>query len=105
MSKALFDETQIFTPEGGEGLYQSIDFLVASVTSANPIVATRQRTQVLLFATQDCHVRFSLGGDDALVTDTFVPASIYVPFLITPGHKISAIRDSADGTLHISPVL
>ncbi len=105
MAKALFDETQIFTSEGGEGLYQPVAFSVTSATSANPVIATRQRTQVLLFATQDCHIRFSADGDDALATDTFLPANTYVPFLITPGHKISAIRNSVDGTLHISPVL
>jgi len=101
MAKELFDQTQIFTPEGNEGLYQSVAIGAATASAANVI----NRDSVLLFATQDCHIRFTDGASTALGTDTFLPASTYVPYSITPGNTISVIRNSADGTLHISPVL
>lgn len=105
MPKSLYDERIIFTPEGMEGLYQSVAFTASSATTTNGIDSGEVSTQVLLFATQDCHIRASAAGDDALITDTFIPADVLVPFLITRNFKISAIRNATSGTLHISPVI
>lgn len=106
MGRVAFDGSEIFTPEGVEGQYQTISFLVTSVTVANPIRSSKKGiTNILLFATQDCHIRSTVGGDAALVTDMFIPANILVPIAITSDNKISAIRDSADGILRISPVI
>ncbi len=102
--KAGFDKTELFTPEDNEGLYQSVAFS-AVTASSTAIVEGRSRGDVLLFATEDCHIRFTEGASTALATDTFLPANTLVPFSITPGNIISVIRDTLDGTLHISPVL
>ena len=101
MNKSVFDDRQLVTPEGHNGEYQSIAFLVTSVTATNAISNAQA---VLLFATQDCHVRFSKLAVAAVATDTFIPANIIIPMTISTGNFIAAIRDSADGTLHISPV-
>ena len=101
-----FDGAIIYTPEGAEGLYQSIAFLATAVDStAITTFNTQGVTTVLLFATQDCHIRSSAAGTAAVATDMFIPASVLIPVAITSGYIISAIRDSADGTLHISPVI
>lgn len=101
--KARYDETIVFTPERNEGLHQSL--AIASTTiSSTPIGIGSQPTYVLLFSTSDCHIRFTSEGSDAVIADTFLPSGIQTPYIINSGFIISAIRDTTDGTLHISPV-
>lgn len=89
-----------------EGTYQSVSFTASSASSAALNVSrTEGTTYVLLYATQDCHIRFTSGSSTAALTDTFLPSNIQTPFYITPGNLISVIRDTVDGTLHISPVV
>ncbi len=101
-----FKGRSIFSIEGFEGTYQSVSFTSASASStALNVGRTEGTTYVILYATQDCHIRFTEGSSTALTTDTFLPANIQTAFYITPDHIISVIRSSIDGTLSISPAV
>ena len=89
--------------EGFETKYQSVAFTATSASST-AISAGLDPAYVLLYATQDCHIRSTILGSAALITDTFVPSNTQTPFYITPGNIISVIQDTTSGTLHISPV-
>lgn len=105
-TREQFKGRSIFSIEGFGGTYQSVSFTAASASSAALNVGrTDGTTYVILYATQDCHIRFTSGSSTALITDTFLPANIQTPFYILPGHIISVIRSSLDGTLSISPAV
>ena len=80
--------------------YQSVAFTATAARTTNGI--SDQIYKVALIATEDCHIRFGSGTPTALTTDFFLPKNNLVMFPIVPGEKISAIRNSADGTLHVS---
>jgi len=101
-----FKGRTILSPEGFEGTHQSVAITDASLSSAPLNVGrTEGTTYVILFATQDCFIRFTEGSSTAIPTDTFLPANVQTPFYITPGNIISVIQSSFDGTLHISPAV
>ncbi len=101
-----FKGRTIFSIETFENTYQSVAFTAASSSSAALNVGRTDGTNyVLLYATEDCHIRFTKGSSTANLMDTFLPANIQTPFYITPGNIISVIRSSSDGTLHISPAV
>jgi len=111
MPKSKFDQSEIFTLEGHQDTYQSVDFLITSVSSteiqSKAGVSGAEPLFVLLYATQNCHIRVVPPGQvnpAATMLDTFLPANIQTHFLIPPKSIISAIHDTVDGTLHISPV-
>ena len=58
---------------------------------------------VQIFSTVDAWVVF--GENPTAAADNglsfFQPAGIFNCYLITPGHKVSAIRDTEDGALHV----
>lgn len=83
-----------------DGLYQSVSFTATSARTTNAVSA--QTYAVMLYADQDCHIRFGNGSPTAVTTDCFLPKESAVLFPIAPGEKIAAIRNSADGTLHVS---
>ncbi len=80
--------------------YQSVAFTASSARTTNAI--SDKVFRVALFATEDCHIRFGSGSPTAVVTDFFLPKNNLVMFPIAQGEKIAAIRNSADGTLHVS---
>lgn len=58
-------------------------------------------TKVRIWASTDCFVAF---GASPTATSSDMPITALQPeyFDITPGHKISAIRQSASGTLYVT---
>lgn len=79
--------------------YQSVSITATSAATSNAVGA--QTYAVALFCDQDVHIRFG-SSPTALTTDLFLPASTMVFFPIAPGEKVAGIRNSADGTLHVS---
>lgn len=61
-------------------------------------------TVVRVVATTDCHVSF--GADPAAdATSLYLPANMPEYFACSGEEKIAVIRDTADGTLYITPAL
>lgn len=61
---------------------------------------------VRLVADQNC--RIEIGNTTATVTSHFLPAGVVEYFRVKPMDGtavVSVIRDTADGTLHISPMV
>ena len=107
MNKGPFDESLIFSMEGFETTFLSVAFTATSASSTaitGRKVGDALKGYVLLYATQDCHIRSTSGSSTAVTTDTFLPANIQVPYFISSDNIISVIRSSIDGTLNISPV-
>lgn len=80
--------------------YQAVAFTATAARTTNAVGG--QTYRIALIATEDCHIRFGSGTPTALATDFFLPKNNLVMFPIAPGEKVSAIRNSADGTLHVS---
>lgn len=80
--------------------YQSVSFTASSARTTNGV--SDQVYAVMLYTDQDCHIRFGNGTPAAVTTDCFLPKETPIMFPIRPGEKVAAIRNSADGTLHVS---
>lgn len=78
---------------------QSVAYTATAAATTNPVGA--QISRVLLWASTDCHVQFG-GAPVATTADMFVPANTQMLMSIRRGERVSAIRDSADGTLWVS---
>lgn len=55
---------------------------------------------IRLFATKDCYVKFGT-NPTATTSDMFIPSDIIQFVGVREGHKLSVIRDTEDGVLHI----
>ena len=78
---------------------QSVAYTATHGAITNP-VGDQTRT-VLVYASTDCHVQFAK-TPVATTADMFIPALAQIFLRIHPGQKVSAIRNSADGTLIVS---
>ncbi len=56
---------------------------------------------IRLIATSDCHVTFAK-APTAVATDMYLAADQEECFVIHPGQKVAAIRDTADGDLYVT---
>lgn len=82
------------------GGYQSVSFTGSAAATANAVGG--QIRSVVLYATEDCHIRFGQGSPAATATDCFLPKDTYALFPIQGGEKVSAIQNTTAGTLHVS---
>jgi len=81
------------------GTTQTIAVVTASVAVTNAVGA--QTRVVRLKATTDLHIAFAV-SPTATTSDPLLNAGETEYIDITPGQKIAAIRNSADGTLFIT---
>lgn len=59
---------------------------------------------VLVWADVDCHIAIG-AAPAATVNDKPLTAKVDTPVALTPGHKVSAIGQSAAGTLYVTELL
>ena len=78
---------------------QSVAYTATHGAITNPVDA--QTRVVLVYASTDCHIQFA-GTPVATTADMFLPATTQIFLRIRGGEKVSAIRNSADGTLIVS---
>ena len=80
----------------------------AAVASASAVSSAISATEILLHASTKCFVLAVAGtGTPVVAADTGVPLEAGEKFhmRITSGQRIAVIRDTADGFLHIAPVV
>ena len=82
-----------------EGGAQSVAYTATASATASAVGPQTRR--VLISASSDCHIRFG-ATPVATTADTFVPANSTMFLSIRPGQKVSAVQDSAGGTLWVS---
>lgn len=87
-----------------EGLAEDVSF---TGTVASSSTLPKDCMDVRLVADQDCRIEI---GESAVATATshFLPANVVEYFRVKPGDGtaiVSVIRNTADGTLHISPTV
>ena len=86
---------------GRLGTSQDVSYTASSAASA---AFGSQTYKVRLLATTDCRVRIGDGTPTAVAADTYLPALSVEYFTVTPGQKVAAIRQSADGTLNVTEI-
>jgi hypothetical protein len=75
---------------------QTVSYTSSAAETTNPVSCE----QVLLIASSDCHVLF--GSDPtALTTSMLLPAKTFLALACQPTDIVSAIEDSASGTLWV----
>ena len=81
------------------GTCQRVSYTASAAQSA----ALGNTVIVQLYSTTDCWIKF--GSNPTAVandgTSVFLPGGMVICYGVTAGHKVSAIRDSASGDLHI----
>ncbi len=90
------DRIPFVSPVYRPGTQQAVAFTAAAAPSAAIIGSGA----VLLVSTQDCHIRFG-ATPIAEATDFLLLKNIYLAITCDGDTKISAIRDTADGTLYV----
>lgn len=84
-----------------DGGYQSVAFTDSAVRTSAGVGSQTHR--VVLEATENCHIVFGGSAVDATTSDFYLSSTAGpVMFVIRPGQYVSAIRDTASGTLHVS---
>lgn len=82
------------------GTCQKVSYTGTAAQSSALSLAT---TIIQLYATTDCWVKF--GSNPTAVandgTSLFLPGGMILYYGITPGNKLSVIRDSTSGDLHV----
>jgi hypothetical protein len=80
---------------------QSVAYTGTAGTISNPVGAQTYKVRVL--CTTDAHVVI---GDSptATTSDTYVTGLVAEYFTITPGQKVSAIRENSSGTLYVTEI-
>jgi hypothetical protein len=74
----------------------------AARTSATVKPGGNGHVHVRLLSTTDCHVVFGAGSPDATTGDMPLSAGVAEVFLCQADYKVSAIRQTADGTLYVT---
>lgn len=70
-----------------------------TAAASNALAATTSVVRVV--ATTNCYIAFG-SAPVATTSSTYLPAGVVEYFLVTPGHKVSAIRLADNGTLNVS---
>lgn len=75
-----------------------------SGTSAQSSAVGASTQYAALCCTEDCWI--AIGANPTAAADAsnnsfFLPAKLWLPVQITPGHKVAVIQDSTGGTLNI----
>lgn len=87
-----------------DGGYQAVTFTASAARTA-AAAAGAQMQRIVLEATENCHIAFGGSAVDATTSDFYLSSAAGpVMFVIKPGQYVSAIRSTADGTLHVSQV-
>jgi hypothetical protein len=78
--------------------------LAIGVASAQSVAFAAGSKVVRLVATANCWIVFGVNPTAAAASGngSYVPAGAVEFWRVTPGHKVAAIRDTADGTLSIT---
>lgn len=82
--------------------HQSIAYTGTAGTISNAVGAAT--TQVRVYCTTDAYIKIG-SSPTATTSDIPVSAMGYEYFSIRPGEKVSAIRVSASGTLHVTEMV
>ena len=87
-----------------QGVTQTVAYTGTSATVTNVFGA--QTRQIRLSSTSACHYKVvEAAGGAAAVTDSLLPINWVEYLTVTPGQKISAIQDTAAGTLSVTEML
>lgn len=82
--------------------YAGIQRVAVSVAAADSSAITA--TEVMVYASTKCYILPGASGTATSSNAIPIEAGEKFHFRITSGHKISVIRDSVDGYLHVVPV-
>src|SRR5437899_1389754 len=94
---ALFDKQSA----SRQGVSQTVAYTGTSTTITNAFGA--QTYQIRISSTTACHYKVvEAAGGAAAVTDSLLPINWVEYVNVSPGQKISAIQDSAGGTLSVT---
>jgi hypothetical protein len=95
------------TPDGvrGVGTRAYGDAERVAVSSSSAQSSAIYAVEVLLHASTKCYVKTGSNPTAAATTSIPLEAGEKFHLRLTYGHKIAVIRDSADGYLHIVPVV
>jgi len=86
---------------GRWGTHQSVAFTTAAGTITNAIGSGVQKARVVV--TTAAYVKVGV-APTATTSDVYVPADAPEYVTVRTGEKISAIRVSGDGTLHVTEI-
>jgi hypothetical protein len=87
-----------------QGVSQTVAYTASSATVTNAFGA--QTRVIRLSSTTACHYRVvEAAGAAAVATDSLLPVNWVEYVVVSPGQKISAIQDSAGGTLSVTEML
>lgn len=81
------------------GATQSVAYTGTAGTISNAVGA--QTYQVRVWCTSQAYIAFG-ASPTATTSDIPIPANTPEYFTITPGQKVSAVRDSTSGTLFVT---
>lgn len=81
--------------------HQSAAYTTAAGTITNAVGA--QTYKVRIVCTTDAYVKVG-DAPTAATSDPLFPAGSVEYVTITPGQKVSAIRNSADGSVHVTEI-
>lgn len=87
----------------GTRAYGTVERVASGAASAQSAAITAE--EVLLHASARCYVLAGANPTAAAATSIPLEAGEKFHMRITSGHKIAVIRDTADGFLHIAPVV
>jgi hypothetical protein len=89
----------------GTRFYDTANLQRVAVASTSAQSSAVSANEVMLHASTKCYVL--AGADPTAAASTSIPLEAGEKFhlQITSGHKIAVIRDSADGYLHVVPVV
>jgi hypothetical protein len=77
---------------------------VAATSAAVTNVFGPQTFEIRVVSTTNCWIKIGDGTPTAAAAagSTYLPASVVEYFHVSPGQRLAAIRDSADGTCNVS---
>lgn len=91
-----FDNTLRFSD-----VSQNLAVAIASAAITNGFGANTHEVRVV--STTNCWIRFGAAPTAAAAANNvYLPAGVVEYFHVSPGQKLAAIRDSADGTLNVA---
>jgi hypothetical protein len=84
-----------------QGVSQAVAYTGTSATCTNPFGS--QTYQIRISSTTACHFRVvEAAGGAAVAADSLLPINWVEYINVSPGQKISAIQDTAGGTLSVT---
>jgi hypothetical protein len=87
---------------GRQGTVQNVAYSATAGTITNVIGSQTYKIRVL--TTTDAWIVIGNNPTATVATGTYLPAKAAEYFTCTPGQKVSAIQDTAGGTLNVTEV-